>query len=45
VIRTEARGTRITQDSKSSPRRVDLVMAAVMAHDRAKELAGRTLKV
>lgn len=45
VIRTDVRGTRITKDSKSSPRRLDLAMAAVMAHDRAKELAGKTFRV
>jgi hypothetical protein len=35
------RGTRITQDSKSSPRRIDLGMAAVMSHDRAKGTGGQ----
>lgn len=35
VIRTDARGSRLSKDSKGSPRRIDLAVAAVMALDRA----------
>lgn len=43
VIKTDARGTRITKDHKKSLRRIDLAVASVMAYDRAKELAGKTV--
>lgn len=33
--RTDNRGTRISKDAKSSPRKIDLAVAAVMALDRA----------
>jgi phage terminase large subunit-like protein len=33
--RTDNRGTRISKDSKSSPRKIDLAIAAVMALERA----------
>ena len=39
VARTDSRGTRITKVSKHSTRRIDLAVAAVMAHARAAELA------
>ena len=39
IARTDSRGTRITKDSKHSTRRIDLAVAAVMAHARAAELA------
>ncbi len=44
VVKTDARGTRITKEHKSSPRRIDLAMAAIMAFDRATELAGKTIQ-
>jgi phage terminase large subunit-like protein len=39
VARTDSRGTRITKVNKHSTRRIDLAVAAVMAHARAAELA------
>jgi phage terminase large subunit-like protein len=39
VARTDSRGTKITKESKHSTRRIDLAVAAVMAHARAAELA------
>jgi phage terminase large subunit-like protein len=39
VARTDSRGTRITKVNKYSTRRIDLAVAAVMAHARAAELA------
>jgi phage terminase large subunit-like protein len=44
IIKTDARGTRIVKEAKKSPRRIDLAMAAIMAHDRAKDLAGSELQ-
>lgn len=35
VIKTDARGSRLSKDSKSSGRKIDLAVAAVMAFDRA----------
>jgi phage terminase large subunit-like protein len=35
TIRTDQRGSRIQKDAKNSPRKIDLTVAAVMAHDRA----------
>jgi phage terminase large subunit-like protein len=35
VVKSDARGQRITKESKLSPRKIDLAMAAVMAFDRA----------
>lgn len=35
MIRTDQRGSRIVKDAKESPRKIDLAVAAVMAHDRA----------
>lgn len=35
VLKTDARGSRIQKDHKSSPRKIDLAVAAVMAHARA----------
>jgi phage terminase large subunit-like protein len=34
-IKTDSRGSRIVKDSKNSPRKIDLAVAAVMAFDRA----------
>jgi phage terminase large subunit-like protein len=41
VLRTDSRGARIVKESKHSKRRIDLAVAAVMAHSRAVELARR----
>jgi phage terminase large subunit-like protein len=35
MIKTDQRGSRIAKDDKNSPRKIDLAVAAVMAHDRA----------
>lgn len=35
VLKTDARGSRIVKDAKMSPRKIDLAVAAVMAHSRA----------
>ncbi|EST24362.1 terminase large subunit domain-containing protein [Streptomyces roseochromogenus] len=35
VIKTDSRGSRLSKDSKGSPRRIDLAVAAVMALERA----------
>ena len=35
VTKIDARGARLTKDQKGSGRRIDLAVAAVMAHDRA----------
>jgi phage terminase large subunit-like protein len=35
VVKMDARGARLTKESKGSARRIDLAVAAVMAHDRA----------
>lgn len=39
VVREDARGTRLAKQHKHSARRIDLAVAAVMAHSRAGELA------
>jgi hypothetical protein len=36
-----SRGTRLVKEHKDSKRRIDLAVAAVMAHDRARHLAAR----
>lgn len=35
LLKTDARGSRLSKDAKSSPRKIDLAVAAVMAVDRA----------
>ena len=35
VIRTDARGSRLSKDAKHSPRKIDLAVSAVMALERA----------
>lgn len=35
VLRVDARGSRLSKDTKNSPRKIDLAVAAVMAFDRA----------
>lgn len=35
VIKTDSRGSRLSKDAKNSPRKIDLAVAAVMAHERA----------
>jgi phage terminase large subunit-like protein len=41
LLKTDARGSRLTKDSKHSTRRIDLAVAAVMALDRAAHHAQR----
>jgi hypothetical protein len=40
-VRVDSRGTRLAKEHKHSLRRIDLAVAAVMAHSRATWLAGR----
>jgi phage terminase large subunit-like protein len=35
TIKTDQRGSRLAKDAKNSPRKIDLAVAAVMAHERA----------
>jgi phage terminase large subunit-like protein len=42
VVRVDTRGTRLAKEHKHSLRRIDLAVAAVMAHSRATWLAGRS---
>lgn len=41
VVKISSRGEQITKDTKSSSRKIDLAVAAVMAFDRASFLAGK----
>jgi phage terminase large subunit-like protein len=41
VLKADSRGTRLVKEHKDSRRRIDLAVAAVMAHDRARALASR----
>jgi phage terminase large subunit-like protein len=41
VVKVDSRGTRIHKEHKHSTRRIDLAVAAVMAHARAGDLASR----
>jgi phage terminase large subunit-like protein len=41
VLRTDSRAARIVKEAKHSKRRIDLTVAAVMAHSRVVELARR----
>jgi phage terminase large subunit-like protein len=38
VLRTDQRGSRLSKDTKNSPRKIDLAIAAVMAVDRASQM-------
>lgn len=40
VIKTDGRGSRLAKDTKNSPRKIDLAVAAVMAFDRASQASG-----
>lgn len=37
VVKTDSRGSRLAKDTKNSPRKIDLAVAAVMAFDRAMQ--------
>lgn len=41
VLKTDSRGSRLSKDTKGSPRKIDLAVAAVMAFDRACQLKKR----
>ena len=41
VLRTDQRGARLSQETKNSPRKIDLAVAAVMAFDRACQVEDR----
>jgi phage terminase large subunit-like protein len=41
VLKVDSRGTRLAKEHKHSRRRIDLVVAAVMAHDRARDRASQ----
>jgi phage terminase large subunit-like protein len=41
VVRAGSRGTRLVKEHRDSRRRIDLAVAAVMAHDRARAHASR----
>jgi phage terminase large subunit-like protein len=41
VLKADSRGTRLVKEHKDSKRRIDLAVAAVMAHDRARHHASR----
>jgi phage terminase large subunit-like protein len=38
VLKTDSRGSRLSKETKGSPRKIDLAVAAVMAFDRASQL-------
>jgi phage terminase large subunit-like protein len=39
VLKVDSRGQRLAKDTKNSPRKIDLAVAAVMAADRAAQRA------
>ncbi len=41
VLKTDSRGTRLAKEHRHSKRHIDLAVAAVMAHDRARYHAQR----
>ncbi len=45
VLKVDSRGGRLSKDSKHSPRRIDLAVAAVMAFDRAASFKKRSPRV
>ena len=45
VVTTDARGARITRESRYSSRRIDLAVAGVIAHDVACDLMSNVFKV
>ena len=45
VVKVDARGARITRESRYTTRRIDLAVAAVMAHDMACDLMNQSFKV
>jgi phage terminase large subunit-like protein len=45
VVKTDIRGSRITRESRYTTKRIDLAIAAVMAHEMACELQNQAFKV
>jgi phage terminase large subunit-like protein len=45
VVKTDARGSRITRESRYTTRRIDLAVAAVVAHDMACDLQAQAFRV
>ena len=45
VVTTDARGARITRESRYSSRRIDLAVASVIAHDVACDLMSHAFKI
>jgi phage terminase large subunit-like protein len=45
IVKTDARGSRITRESRYSTKRIDLAVAAVIAHDMACDLQNQAFKV
>jgi phage terminase large subunit-like protein len=41
VLKTDSRGSRLSKETKGSPRKIDLAVASVMAFDRASQLKKR----
>jgi phage terminase large subunit-like protein len=41
-LKTDARGSRLSKETKKSQRKIDLAVAAVMAFDRARHNAKRS---
>lgn len=45
VVKVDARGSRITRESRYTTRRIDLAVAAVIAHDMACDLMNQVFRV
>jgi phage terminase large subunit-like protein len=45
ILRVDSRGSRVSKEHKQSSRKIDLAVAAIMAHDRAFESADMTPSV
>ncbi len=45
IVKTDARGSRITRESRYTTRRIDLALAAVVAHDMACDLMSQAFRV
>jgi phage terminase large subunit-like protein len=45
VVKTDARGTRITRESRYTTKRIDLAIASVIAHDMAADLQAQAFRV
>jgi phage terminase large subunit-like protein len=45
IVKTDARGSRITRESRYTTRRIDLAVAAVVAHDMACDLQAQAFRV